>query len=753
MRALANSVYALDDEIIFNVLDQVDYDSKTGQIALTGHLDTNYRTTGIPYLEYLATLLDNPSPEFSLEWTAESNRRVDDFRRQTGSDAELKKLAREWGTWMDAAGHVTPAGRVIMPMFGISPPVDSMGDPWQKMDRYQIISSVIAAAGNKKGALVVDAYRLIHQTLPNISKEALISLLNATGTYELIERLYAQLRQGKLTQAQLDLQMYRAICQGLDRAFNLSNQPVTQFFDRSIRQGKSVGDSYDAATVVEFDRQLRGVFETSLRTLWRSKPEIQIPLSVASPSLRETLIVIPHYFGVEKQSLLAKLLFDIDYVSKRFVDSPELAADIPGYQTLFTFRRTHPLAFRKSLDISGERFWTSIERIDASRSTDGNVLAFRDVKMHFNIREHRADGRDLPIQQLGEYEKLLSSLYEGFAREYPVFHELREAAKLAYAAQWLKTKSPEPRMPASGRSVWEGPASVPGFMFVTWSPIGEDVITWSAVGGVSLRVSVPAVPPAVCVKNCEDNIPTDPQLKPVKETAYTSGMLDLVQGGGVNRLPAANSIGLYLKLPRLGANAAAAQTPVRDKQLPIIKCLLGQAAGLSGLGTFTRPPTIDDENTLAVAIMNSAYDGAGKFNTDCEMRVDQAIQTDLAVRGQLESKIPAVNHAVDQKLDELIKKSNEASVAFKSVNTRLLQELKGCDRAGNKTQCQDDVLNRSKADLAKAADARRTAQRECNSAEQAQQAVKQVCYQLGAGPRRCEPATSEPGQANSPSKC
>src|SRR5436189_1002606 len=97
----AHTVYDLDNEITFNVLDQVEYDPKTGKIALIGHHDPSYGDDRAPYLQYLATLLDSPSPDFSLEWTSASEARVDELHNRLRSPAEARKLIAEWGTWID----------------------------------------------------------------------------------------------------------------------------------------------------------------------------------------------------------------------------------------------------------------------------------------------------------------------------------------------------------------------------------------------------------------------------------------------------------------------------------------------------------------------------------------------------------------------------------------------------------------------------------------------------------------------------
>src|SRR6202023_737756 len=144
--------YDLDKQTAFNVLDQVEYYPQTGKLILVGHYDGRYDTPVIPYIQYLTTLLEYPSPEFSLSWTADSERRADELRRCLDSDEEWRKLAREWSRWIDDYEHVTPAGRVFLEMFGMTPPSEGAGDPCQRMDRSQLLSGIFGVTGRTKAS-------------------------------------------------------------------------------------------------------------------------------------------------------------------------------------------------------------------------------------------------------------------------------------------------------------------------------------------------------------------------------------------------------------------------------------------------------------------------------------------------------------------------------------------------------------------------------------------------------------------------
>ena len=107
--------------------------------------------------------------------------------------------------------------------------------------------------------------------------------------------------------------------------------------------------------------------------------------------------------------------------------------------------------------------WITIDRVDVAQSADGNVLATRDAMMRFNLREMSGTA---PTECSREYAILLSSLYDDFAVEFPALHELREAAKLAAAARWLKYRRPGLTLSQAGRTAWNAPAKTPFLLYV-----------------------------------------------------------------------------------------------------------------------------------------------------------------------------------------------------------------------------------------------------------------------------------------------
>jgi hypothetical protein len=118
-------LYALDDQTAFNVLDSVYYDPSGNVLSLVGHFDSRYHGPKIPYLQHLAVLLQSPQPEFSLEWTPESERKMDAFFNnhvvEGMSQSAADSLMEKWGRIVDEQNHLTRSGQLLLAAAGLSP--------------------------------------------------------------------------------------------------------------------------------------------------------------------------------------------------------------------------------------------------------------------------------------------------------------------------------------------------------------------------------------------------------------------------------------------------------------------------------------------------------------------------------------------------------------------------------------------------------------------------------------------------------
>ena len=118
-RRYGTGYYGAEQDISFNVLETVSFDPATGELSIAGRFDPKYAGPRIPYLQHLAVFLENPGPQVSLDWTPESERRVDAFFRRMDNETEMANLVGG-GQLLDTSGNVTKKGRLFLPMFGVN---------------------------------------------------------------------------------------------------------------------------------------------------------------------------------------------------------------------------------------------------------------------------------------------------------------------------------------------------------------------------------------------------------------------------------------------------------------------------------------------------------------------------------------------------------------------------------------------------------------------------------------------------------
>jgi hypothetical protein len=254
-------------------------------------------------------------------------------------------------------------------------------------------------------------------------------------------------------------------------------------FEAAYGRGRNI----DAANKVLFDtlHQLYQRTVSDSLTALRSRAEgVLIAPELVDRAWNTKPLVQPRYMGVRPDTQLARAMLEADYLGKQLVNAPQLKARIPAYQTQYEFQNRHR---RFDRDRATYRMWISVGRFAGAQSADRSTLEIRDIAMRFNIREIRG-GRNVPPQP-GDYQELLTSLYDDLAREFFVLHEVREAAKLAAVAEWIRDRDPKFRLPTLGAPAWKSPATLPGLMFVYLGggdQGGTAMMTTFATGGVAL---------------------------------------------------------------------------------------------------------------------------------------------------------------------------------------------------------------------------------------------------------------------------
>ena len=565
LQALPHGVYQLDRGYDFNVLDEVYYDASTQQISLVGHHDDQFKGPPIPYLEHLATLLENTDPKFSLNLTPDSYRRASAFFNWSPTRQQAEKFNKELYGVIDARGNITPIGRYMLPSFGIYPvrgnekpgylgvetqltkdgltavtrvvpnsPAAKAGilagdwitffddgpivlpndrpvylpkdlarrvrlagagttlditfqrgmqpykksvtltadskDPWLAVTRYELVAGLYRAAGDERAARVIEAFGLVVDS--PAGNPALGAAMN---------KFFATLNFANQGSPEAKGQ---ALSQRLDEIFAFPGNPVLAAFNANFAR------THNAATAIHpaFDQFDKALVPKVLELLERPQNQpagFQIPPEVVDRLWNVRAEMTPEYRGVPADSLLARTMFESDYLTKRLTNRQDLKQRFPAYQTEFEYRRTHGL----NKDDGVFRTWISVAKLDVAQSVSGDTLELREVQMRYNIHKLGKDGIDLPDQQTNGYADLLTSLYNDFAREYPSLHELSEIAKLTAAAAWLHGKTPSLQLPKDGAVKWRGPAKVPGLAYTYLYNRDQKLFYQMLVeGGVNLKL-------------------------------------------------------------------------------------------------------------------------------------------------------------------------------------------------------------------------------------------------------------------------
>jgi hypothetical protein len=572
-------LYALEGSLAFNVLEGASFNQAAGTITLYGRFDPAWAGPAIPWLQHLAELLDNPDPEFTLGWTAESEARVDAFLDKTESRAEVDAVSSQWGDLIQGREGVSPVGRLLLPGLGVHPTksgagpgsagfttrdagirpgIDKVlpgsgaergglkdgdivksvdgreplnqkdllrrirvagagarmrfvvtrlvttqplqfgdfshdvvldagtGDPWEGMGSNEVAACVFRAAGMTDAAEVTCAIGEYHANQEN--DLAWRNLLASLGLLDHWDRGDREIRAGRMDKDKAIVALMGLMAAALDRVYGFEGAPVRKAFYSGYTRRSDPETGLEAAFDT-CDRLRKGSLARALDTLWRRPDGVLIPPGLVEMSYGVRPEVRPEYLGVNPKSRLARVMFEADYQGKRLLHAPWLARTIPGYVTVFRWDRERRSASAPARWTEARRLWISTAGIDAVTSPDGSTLEIRGARMRFNMRGIGADGASRPSSP-GGYEELLTSLYDPLSREIPVLHELRECAKVASVAKWIRARRADARLPREGREAWDGPAVLPGLVFmVLYPPTGPSRhdCTVVAAGGASLK--------------------------------------------------------------------------------------------------------------------------------------------------------------------------------------------------------------------------------------------------------------------------
>ncbi|MDQ7780205.1 MAG: PDZ domain-containing protein [Planctomycetota bacterium] len=374
------------------------------------------------------------------------------------------------------------------------------GDPWEGFERTDFLEQLFRLGGEEKAAEVMAEVGLGKKLEGYSADEVYMATVRLMATLDVLDdynRLFSEMHEGKISKTEAEIALNRAVCQAYDSMLGFSNMPAAGAFDNMIANGTSPGSALGAA-IDAADPELMALQQVCLDRIY-SRPEgIQIPTELIMSTFGADFTVTPDFKNLDPQSQLARSMCEGDYLLKSLLHAPSLSKVVPNYMTDFAFAVANPDKSPESMRHGGH-FWISVAGLDLVESSDGRCLALRDAKMQVNYRMYGPGKEDLPAIA-GGYHELLTGLYDDLSRVFPILHELRECAKLAGAARWLRGRKADIRIPAQGQCAWSAPASLPGAIHMFQRKTGAGSLletTAYADGGVDLT------PPAVEVRRNE----------------------------------------------------------------------------------------------------------------------------------------------------------------------------------------------------------------------------------------------------------
>jgi RHS repeat-associated protein len=195
---------------------------------------------------------------------------------------------------------------------------------------------------------------------------------------------------------------------------------------------------------------------TSLPALRASDLAVALRAAVSGAEISMSIDPDPHdpngptmkvrFFGGTAHTRLGHVMFECDRLMKGLtvgrdnITKQPLRAPFPHFQNM----AERGLATRAAPNGLWSRFWLVPDRVVLGRSSDGREIVFKETRMRVKTETMRWEGHKLVSGGNMKDESAeataasLTAHYDELARQYPVFEELRQMARIAALAHWMK---------------------------------------------------------------------------------------------------------------------------------------------------------------------------------------------------------------------------------------------------------------------------------------------------------------------------
>ncbi len=498
-----------------NVLSYAYIDKHSGEAVFVGRYDPAYATGPIPYGALLADALTNPYPSFTLEYPR-GNGQAPLTQMRATLDAEFARVSRDpnYGVqWLE---------RLVLPVIkgdsadpdqqaalsarlraaGITPESYRAYMKWQlghfsDMQAYNegagdFLPSLMQSAGlSRKAGAELNAYRVFASQKDRASLDRWCAVAGYTDfENQIVQRIQAT-GNSNLASSELLPVLYASILRGLGMPDGQVNQLVASYKN---------GGGNEALFVNALDERYQAIFKQLLMnkivngmtftgtTLSRQYgfPPIQSPLNT---------------YGARRDSPIMHVFFQADYMLKFVTSSPRPAAAIPSHETSQAFlaeaENSAGAAAGRQPNSGVVRYWIYPRSVEMDTLSGNSGVHFRQASVRVGVESLQADGADATGMNfykaaLNRYSERLSSLYDQYARVYPVLHTLQETEKVIALARWAQKNGVRIHAVSEETPAAALPETVDGFWGMTYivRPRGDTdtMITW-AEGGVDFGQS------------------------------------------------------------------------------------------------------------------------------------------------------------------------------------------------------------------------------------------------------------------------
>lgn len=491
---------AIDALDAVNVLDQVILDPRTGTIAIIGHYDPNYNTGPLPYLDLLKTALAYPTPRLNIDPTRETSKNLEAFKTEiisrlenTFSNEVVDIVQGHPGLERDRQLMI----RALAEAYGLSP---EEYVAWYNYCRLDVLREDNAEAfppppiraiqvkvfRNLGYDEIAQALELAFQNTPEAAAQAL-RVLGRGGDAAAIMAKSGDAKLGALMVA-----VYTAILEQANIAPPETAAELRARHDRGSMTWQAVVKT--AQNVMPYYRKNS---KANLLNQAFNKITLSAPVTTLLFPQLPPLYSFIDPIGLDRESQLARILYEADYTFKSINLTPELFANIPGFRVHAQLQVESGPSGKSRAKTS--RIWMEPRTVAMTVSPERNVIAFTAAQMNI----FTADADDLvnlspqKEEDAGLYTswtaRHIMGNYEEYARMLPAFHKVREAAKVIALAQWLRAEKIALDLGGVAQEKWPIPDKLPMHLLIAqaYLPLPDGKTQFStfliAEGGVSFK--------------------------------------------------------------------------------------------------------------------------------------------------------------------------------------------------------------------------------------------------------------------------